>query len=113
MIKREILLQKLIQLDGSTETIMQLLQPFGWDSNQPLIILQRKDIIAVLQMYLQFSISASDVEKWANAIEGREDIGFEDGYLQIISSAINELANPLLTRELTHMTANELIGILQ
>lgn len=109
MMDRKILLQKLIKLDGSLETILPLLRLFDWDSDHSLVILQRKDIIVILQKYLENKLTAPDVEKWANAIEGRDDVGYEDGYTPIILSAINQLANPILTRELNAQAANELI----
>jgi hypothetical protein len=47
------------------------------------------------------SISAADVEDWANAVEGREDVGREAGYESLLNDAIFELANPMLHEPLT------------
>jgi len=113
MIDRKLLLKKLIRFDDPVETMPQLLRPFGWDSDTILVILRREDIIFVLDRYLQSGLSALDVEQWANAIEGREDIGYEAGYGSSISATIHTLANPFLTTPLNIQTAKELIGQLK
>lgn len=113
MIERKSLLEKLVRFEAKLAIILPLLQPFGWDSDEILVILRREDIISVLNRYLKSGLSASDVEQWANAIEGREDIGYESGHESTISAAIHELANPALTRPLTIQTAKELIGQVQ
>ncbi len=113
MIERKSLLEKLVGFDAKLAIILPLLRQFGWDSDKTLVILQREDIVSVLDRYLKSVLSASDIEQWANAIEGREDIEYEAGHGSTISAAIHELANPILTASLTIKNAKKLIGQLQ
>lgn len=73
----------------------------GWDSDRQLVILKRQDVAAILERYLANELSAADVEDWANALENREDLGYEQGSKDLLSLVIEELANPLLTRPLS------------
>jgi len=49
-------------------------------------------------------ISSKEVEDWANLIECREDIGYEE-----VADILHILANPAITQELTKAVAAQLI----
>jgi hypothetical protein len=89
--------------------ILQELAAFGWDSHQELTTLQPAHVEAVLNRFLSGELSATEVEDWANAIECRDDIGFD----RVAADAVDELANPLLTRSLTRQSAVAMVGTLQ
>ena len=72
----------------------QRLREFGWDSDEQLVTLRRADVQRVLDQYLLENLSAKAVELWANAIEGRDYIGFEDGFEGAIKHTVFQLANP-------------------
>lgn len=105
------LLNKLIQFKAPITELITALRQFGWDKDE-LIQLQRHDIIAILKQYLQSEFTESDIEEWANALEGREDIGFEVGYEEVIREVIFELANPELIQPLSRKTAQKLVASL-
>lgn len=84
------------------------LSDINWDSDTIEAELTRADIRKLLNRYINNEITESDVESWANAIECREDIGFETGQEELIKTIIFELANPLLTKNLTLETATTL-----
>ncbi len=113
MENRKETLEKLITLGDSLETITGDLETHRWDSENALVTLNRGHLEAILKRYIAGEISESEVEDWANTIEAREDIGFETEQEDIINSTIFELANPLLTSELTHAGAQRLIEDLQ
>ncbi len=46
-----------------------------------------------------------EMETWADAIEGREDIGFEPGHEETLSQFVFETANPCLAEDLTDRSA--------
>lgn len=77
------------------------LHDFGWDSDTPLVILNRQHLCSILQRYLDRKLSAEDLEDWANTIEGREDIAYDDEHEELLETVIFELANPLLTSRLS------------
>lgn len=94
---REDLLKKLINLSGSVKDITNELDKYGWDPKDKLTLLTSQDVIQILQRYILEVIDNSVVEEWANAIECREDIYFEEKHQNIIKQLIYELANPELT----------------
>ncbi len=109
MMNRAELLEKLLRLDGSLSEIEKELQTFGWDSDDPLVTLRREDILSILNRYIQSVLTETDIENWANVIEGRDDIGFEQGQDKLIHDIVFELANPSLTQPLNVETAQILI----
>lgn len=113
MQKRTKLLASLVALDGCLEEICSELSRLGWDSSDDLVLLAKDHALSVLRRFLEGCLSASEVEDWANAIEGREDIGFEGQNEDMLQELIYELANPILTRPLTSSSAAEWIARLE
>ena len=107
--KRSLLLKSLLSLDSDLPSIVSELNKTGWDSEEELVMLEGQHIISVLERYLNQTLSALDVEDWANAIECREDIAYEKHLETTLERAIEELANPLLTRPLSDRVAREWI----
>ena len=110
MNNRAQLLNDLIHMQSPLTETLPLLRRLEWDCDKPLVELGRNDIASVLNSYIQSKMTATEVEEWANAIESRDDIGYEPKYKDVILSSIYELANPLLTRPLTSQTALEWIS---
>ncbi len=109
MTNREVLLQKIIEFNHPIDKIISELHKIGWDSNEDLIILKRRDIISVLEKYMQSKITKTEIEEWANLLECREDIGFEIGYENIIGETIFVLANPDISYHINIEKVQELI----
>jgi hypothetical protein len=98
-------LNDLVMLRVPPAEAQQRLREFGWDSEEQLVTLTRVDIQRVLDEYLQDNLSPKAVELWANAIEGRDDIGFEDGFENVIKHVVFQLATPEITAALTASAA--------
>ena len=103
-------MQALVSFDRPLGDIHAALSQYPWDSEVELVLLSRTHIVSVLERFISGSLSAAEVEGWANAIEGRDDIGFETKSRELLKEAIQELANPALTHELTHDSAGILIS---
>jgi len=71
---------------------------FAWDSEQELASLSSRHIQSILTRFLDGVLSLAEVEAWANAVEGRDDVAIPDG---IVKDALHELANPQLTQALS------------
>jgi len=56
--------------------------------------------VNALQRYLDRSLSANDIDVWANLIEAQRRCVFRGGHEQLIEDVLHELANPLLTQSL-------------
>ena len=94
-------LKALANLDQPLSTILPILKTFPWDSNQAIITLKKEHLIHILSQYLNHSLSAIDLENWANAVECREDISYETEGEDFINDIIFNLANPILSDSLS------------
>jgi ArsR family metal-binding transcriptional regulator len=95
------LLDALLTFDQPLSDILNSLNQLSWDREKVLINLKKTHIINILQRYLQGQLSVTDVENWANAIEGREDIEPEENDQDILEEILFDLANPLLSQPLS------------
>ncbi|MES2359101.1 MAG: hypothetical protein V4529_12285 [Gemmatimonadota bacterium] len=100
---RASLLRSLIDFDDPIQEIMAELQQLPWDVEIPVVQFSVGDATSVLRRYEAGQLSAPDIEAWANAIEGRDDIGIDD-HLDL-REMIYQLANPSLTQRLTRDAA--------
>ena len=53
------------------------LREFPWDSDDELVTLTSADLVRVLDLYLEGKLKSTEVEGWAEAIEGRDDVAYE------------------------------------
>lgn len=90
--KTSILLD-LVYFKNNIDTLKNMLSQIGFDSETELVYMSRDDIVEILQRSLDKKISFLELEEWANLIECREDIGFEDKKTQ---EMVFKLANPYL-----------------
>lgn len=107
MSERVALLNSLVRLDAPVEGLAARLSAFGWDSDQELVTLTRDHAVSVLRRFLAKECPGAEVEAWANAIEGRDDIGYEPAVANVLRELLFELANPSLTRALTFSSAQQ------
>jgi hypothetical protein len=105
---REVLLRALLNLSAPLEQVERWLRSYPWDSNSDVALLEREHTRSILSRYVAGNLDVNIVEMWANAIEGREDIGLpaED---ELIREVLHELANPRLAEELTPARAKVLL----
>ena len=96
MAKIDILLN-LINFAKDMSAIKSDLSKIGFNSESELVTITKNTIANILNRVIDKEISYELLEEWANLIECREDIGYEDEILQEI---IFELANPCLYGEI-------------
>ena len=102
---REQVLKDLVARRGPVPETLARLKEFPWDSGAPLVILTRRDILALLDEYLREKVARESCEEWANALELRDDIGMEHGFEDMLKDFIFELANPTIKGPLTRSRA--------
>ena len=91
------ILLDLVHFKNNIDTLRNMLSQIGFDSETELVYMSRDDMVEILQRSLDKKISFLELEEWANLIECREDIGFEDKKTQ---EMVFKLANPYLYGEL-------------
>ncbi|MDB9516722.1 hypothetical protein PN466_07160 [Roseofilum reptotaenium CS-1145] len=94
-------LNALLNFNQPLGEIVPHLRDFGWESDTALVVLNRQYLCSILQRYLHHQLSAEDLEDWANTIEGREDIAYDDEDEELLETVIFELANSLLASPLS------------
>jgi hypothetical protein len=108
--ERSDILSSLIRFDKPIAELEALVAELDWDAT-PAASLRRTDIAAVIERYLGGQIDPGDVARWANLIESREDIAFEQRHEPAVADAIFDLANPDLQGELAEISADILASL--
>jgi hypothetical protein len=93
--------------------IVRELARFPWDSSRELVKLTGAQAVDVLERYLSNGISAEELEAWADALEGREDVSYESDREDAIKDLLFEFANPDIMGPATADRAQEWIARLQ
>jgi hypothetical protein len=94
-------LRDLVRLTVSVDQAISSLADFPAFDVGEVLDLTRADVRIVLNRYLDGSLSAGDLQEWADAVEVREDLGREAGYEEVLGTVIFQLANPILDGEIT------------
>ena len=72
------------------------------------MILCKSDIEIILRKYKSGEVSEQQLEEWANFIECRDDIGFEESREETLREIIYWLANPELGYEVNSNLISEI-----
>lgn len=101
------LLEEFLRNPIDYKDILFKLSGFEWDSDE-LVVLQKKHLKNVLNLFLKKQIDISVLEEWTNTIEGRDDINYEK-YMDII----DELANPMLYEKFSKKRIKDILENLE
>lgn len=99
--RRHDVLVDLIELRRPLGAAIAAVKELPWDSDVEIVLLARANAVALLQRYLRGELGAADLERWADAIEGREDIGSEQGHEELLRAFVFETANPALAEHIS------------
>ena len=91
------------------ELIREILQ-YPWDYPEELVWLTPGDAVAVLQRSWPATLSATECERWADGLEGRDELGFQEDAEDVLADFIFELATPGLTQPLSAEGAGKWIA---
>lgn len=113
VVERRRLLRSLLELERPVERIVRELSALPWECDHDLLVVRPHHLIEVLGRLTRGSLTAEQVESWADAIEGREDVGFEEATGQVVKAALFDLANPQMQGELTAEVADRWLARLR
>jgi hypothetical protein len=108
MNERAEILETLLGCRTAPEQALRRLRSYPWDS-EVLVYARADHLLSVLRRFQAGELGAAEVEEWANAIEMRDDIGFEAGSKEVVRDAIHALANPELAGPLTQEVGRNLV----
>ena len=106
--ERRAVIWALVELSGEIDAIISAVRAFPFDADQPLVTLTSAHIDSILERYLRGRLSAKEVERWADAVEGRDDIRYSEGQESEITDALFKLSTPELNGLLSPATAEAL-----
>ena len=107
------LVRDLLQLSQPVSLLRARLAELDWDYQGDGVSLTQHHVKFVLTRYLSGELSSSDVELWANLVEGRDDICVASEDAAHLSDVLHELANPELTEPLNAARAGQLVDVLK
>jgi hypothetical protein len=107
---RRVALQDLVLLTSPLTTVQYALKDLAWDSAE-VWTLDKQHVLSILRRFNADEIAGKDVEAWANAIEMRDDVGYDRE--TAVWDVLYELANPTLTEPLTRERADVLASVLK
>lgn len=109
---RTVVLRGLVALTMPVAEAAAALAGFGWDSSE-LVVLTRADAARVLRRFLDGRLGADEVARWADVLEGRDDVGRENGFGDALNEFLFEMATPEVAGPLTEAVANRWLGLLR
>jgi len=95
------ILQSLLDFDQPLDALKKEIKTLPWDSEEEVIILKKDHLFKILEKFTNQQLDSDELSEWANLIEGREDIGFEEKDEEILKKIIFEMANPEINEPIT------------
>lgn len=101
MSERGEVLAALVAWTRPLDELTEQLRKFSWDSDEELVTVGPDEVARILDSFLRGSASADEIERWADAVEGRDDIAFEPPEVVdvVFALASPELSGGSLTAE--------------
>lgn len=96
MSSRTDLVSELVRNPKISEQPIQALKAYGWDCDEVLVTVEKKDVLSVLAEFSAGRLTADEVQSWANRIEGRDDVDYQYGPEGIVNEVVFWLANPAI-----------------
>ena len=110
---RLVILKNLVSFSKSVNELSKMLSQLEWDYDEQPLIVNASDVRSVIARFLVGEYTAKELEGWANLIECREDLEFEETCFEAIESAIDSLANPALQGEITSESCRSILTSLE
>lgn len=97
MRNRTEILKDIINFNDDLQKLLDELSFYPWDIEKPLHIITKGEVTNILKRVINEDKNFVDLENWANAIEIRDDLDFEDEETKEI---VFELANPEINEKI-------------
>ncbi|HTF53221.1 MAG TPA: hypothetical protein VK735_37730 [Pseudonocardia sp.] len=94
-------LRDLIELRVPVKQAATALAQYPWDSDEELDVLTRADALRLLSRYKRQELTPVEVQHWAEALEGRDDLGLEHMSEDLLKEFLFQIATPELADRLT------------
>ena len=102
MNRRAEILHALVLFDQPPKPLMRELSSFGWDwDGAPLVTLKKEDLLRIIDRFLATEITAAQLQEWAENLEVRDDVAFDEQEKERIDDVFFRLATPEINEPLT------------
>jgi hypothetical protein len=85
------------------------LASYGWASEAEVVTVTAAEVRSMLQRYAAGALSEDDLTRWAQLIEGRDDIALDPVHQEALGMIVFTLANPDINTRMTPEAAKALI----
>ena len=99
-------LRALVELQVEPVPGVTRLSDFGWGSDEELVTLRVSDASNALECYIRGRITAADLQLWADALEGRDDLGFDPRHSPRLKDLLFQLSTPEINGAITPEVAS-------
>ena len=114
MSRRAEILQELVLFEKPSESLLQELKSFGWDwTEAPLLTIKKEDLLRIVDRFLTGQLSALQLQEWAENLETREDVAFDEKDAEIIDDIFFQIATPMINGPLTSDAIRKMREMLQ
>lgn len=105
-------LVELVELRKPIAEIADNISKLEWDYDGEPLIISSNQVKNIIERYLSGVLSNRELEEWANLIECREDIDFEESNRNEIEYIIYSLSNPELEGDISVESCKSLLATL-
>lgn len=99
-----------VHLNGNLVNLIAELSAYPYDSDEPLIVVDTAQFCKQLEKCISGEIPLSLIHDWADAIEFRDEVDFEN---QVLEEFVFELANPEIHFPVTMDRLKEIVSALK
>jgi len=100
--RRAEILQELVRFEAPSAPLVRELRSFGWDwSGEPLVVIKKEDLLRVIDRFLAGELSAPQLQEWAENLEVREDVAFDEEERDLVDPIFFRIATPEINDPLT------------
>lgn len=89
-------LEDLVRLRKPVGEAIRAAGNLGWDSADDIVVLTVDDAVRAVRRYMDGSLSGNDFENWAEALTGRDDVGFDPRHADVLKQFLFEVSTPEL-----------------
>ena len=110
----KVLLESLVKLDKPLDIIKHEIQQNAEQlvDIQDMVELYKIDVVNVMKVFLDKRISSDDLSVWAELVEGRDGIQYEEEFQKVIADVLFWLSSPDINGELTNEKVKEYLDYL-
>lgn len=93
----------LVQLRPSLAVAMSAVAGATAFEDGPAVVLRRTDLLKAIELHASGQLTDQDLEDWAEAIHGAEEIELDDADRAVLSQAVFELSTPELFGDMSDL----------